>query len=109
MKIKISYKNTTRTFFTRKNWKNGKKLYLYYYRQPRLTGNWYTDPNYQTWSWQDYEREYERQCRGENTEILSDTVIKMKELVSKHNDEILKMMEKGITYLKLEDIVGDTK
>ena len=106
-KIRIKYKGNTRTFYTRKDWKQGRKLYLYYYKEPRCTGNWYTDPNYQGYSWQDYEREYSRQQREGTTEVISKNVIEMKELVEKHNDEILSLAEKGLKFLNLEEFIKE--
>ena len=107
VKIRVTYKGATRTFYTRKDWKQGRKLYLYYHKARRCTGNWYTDPNYQTWSWQDYEREYSRQQRDGVTEPLSDKVREMKRLVEKNNDEILKLANQGIKKLDLEEFLAD--
>ena len=102
VKIKIKFGNNTRTFYTRKDWKKGKKLYIYRPRASRCTGNWYTDPNYQHWSWQDYEREYARQQREGLTDPLTSNEIKMKEIVEKYNDEILTLANQGIKRLNLE-------
>ena len=107
VKITIKYNGKTRTFYTRKDWKEGKKLYLYHYRSRRLTGYWYTDPAGEYMSWQDYEREYETQCRGENKEILSQTVIKMKNIVNEYNDEILELANNNIKILDLNQWLSD--
>ncbi len=107
VKINISYKGKTRTFYTRKDWKEGKKLYLYYYRSRRLSGYWYTDPAGEYMSWQDYEKEYEAQCRGNNTEVLSSTVRNMKSIVNQYNDEILELANNGIKHINLEEWLHD--
>ena len=107
VKISISYKGATRTFYTRKDWKQGKKLYLYYYKARRCTGNWYTDSNYETYSWQDYEREYARQQRDGLTEQLSDKVKEMKRLVEENNDAILQLAQQGIEKLDLEEFLSN--
>ena len=107
VKITIKYNGETRTFYTRKDWKQGKKLYLYHYRSRRLTGYWYTDPAGEYMSWQDYEREYEAQCRGENKKVLSQTVIKMENIVNKFNDEILELANNNIKVLDLNQWLSD--
>lgn len=103
VKIYVTLNNHTRTFYTRKDWKQGKKLYLYRKKYPKLTGNWYTDPNYGHWSWQDYEREYAEQCNGE-TSKLEDYEIKMKRIVDKYNDYILELALNGIAKINLDNI-----
>ena len=58
-------------------------------------------------SWQDYEREYEAQCRGENKKVLSQTVIKMENIVNKFNDEILELANNNIKVLDLNQWLSD--
>lgn len=106
VKIRISYKGYTRTFYTRKDWNNGNKLYLYHYRYPRMTGNWYNDPNYGHLSWQDYEREYAEECSGEPRE-LPDTVYAMRGLVENNNDAILELAKNGVKKLDLEKFLNN--
>ena len=97
VKIKVSDNKTTRTFYTRKDWKNGQKLYMYYHKFPKLTGDWYTDPHYGYKSFQDYYREYSEQCANGGREPDTPDEIKLKRLVAQHNDHLIDMANAGVT------------
>ena len=104
-KIRIGYNGDWRTFYTRADWKSGKKLYLHRIRSRRLTGYWYTDPAGEYMAWEDYEREYEHQQRYGLTEILTENIIEMKSLVEKYNDEILAIAKSGVKKISLENFL----
>lgn len=109
VKIRIGYKGEWRTFYTRCDWKSGKKLYLHRHRSKRLTGYWYTDPAGEYMSWQDYEREYAEQQRNGLTEELTDDLIAMQSLVEKYNDEILTIAKSGVKHLSLDEFLEQKK
>ena len=104
MKVKIHYKGYTRTFYTRRDWKNGKKLYYKApYSGPRMTGNWYNDPHYGYMSWQDYEREYALQQRGISVNEPAE-VTQMRYLVDEYNDYLIELMQMGLTEYNLNHV-----
>ena len=96
VKIKVTHNGCTRTFYTRRDWKEGKKLYVYTPRSgPKLTGNWYTDPNYGHWSAQDYYKEYDDQCRGGGPTITSGQ-LELERIVRKNNDHLVRLANDGV-------------
>lgn len=103
MKVTAQYKGHKKTFFTRKDWKDGKKLYMYHYRERKMSGNWYNDPGYDYMAWDDYYREFDRQQRGEKIP-LDDWEIEMKNIVEKYNDYILELMQIGLVEINLDHI-----
>lgn len=111
VKVKVKYVNKEgikyiRTFYTRRDWHNGSVLYMYYYRTRRMTGNWFNDPGYDYMAWDDYYEEYDRQQRGER-EPDDPTEVKMKELVAKHNNVILDMIDDGAKMVSLNELEGE--
>lgn len=103
MKVKVIYKGYKRTFFTRKDWKEGKKLYRYHNRERKMSGNWYNDPGYDYMAWDDYYREYDRQQKGKSLETPKE-VLEMDNIVEKYNDYIIELMNIGLIEINLNHI-----